>query len=182
MSFIFYKIYGRYLDTRKPSSYHLLLCTDPGMDLPEILEVYALRWNIEVYFKEIKQYFGFGKEQSWQYTVILASIHLAMLRYMLFYYVNLVQEICRFAELRNQISLNMKLFSYGMIVWSSISSIIADVIEKYTSYSDEMLMGILMAEIKDRVNLYFESLFPIALGIRPEDVCKLDYSEKKGAL
>jgi hypothetical protein len=164
------------------SSWVVLLCTDLGMDLPEILEIYALRWNIEVYFKEIKQYFGFGKEQSWQYTVTLASIHLAMLRYMLFYYVSLVQGTCRFTELRNQISLNLKLFSYGMMVWCSISSIIEGVLEKYTSYSDEMLMGILKAEIEDRVSQYFESLFPIALGIRPEDVRKLDCSEKKGAL
>ena len=163
------------------SSWVVPFCTDLGMELPEILEAYALRWNIEVYFKEIKQYFGFGKEQSWQYTVTIASIHLAMLRYLLFYYVSLVHGTCRFTELRNQISLNLKLFSYGMIVWCSISPIIADVLEKYTSYSDGMLMGILKAEINDRVSKYFESLFPIALGIRPEDVRRLDYSENKGA-
>jgi len=164
------------------SSWVVLLCTDPDMDLPEILEIYALRWNIEVYFKEIKQYFGFGKEQSWQYTVIWASIHLAMLRYILFYYLSLVHATCRFSELRNQISLNLKIFSYGMIVWHSISHIIADVLEKYTSYSDALLMGTIMADIEDRVGQYFATLFPIALGIRPEDIRKLDCSEKKGAL
>ncbi|NQY63357.1 MAG: hypothetical protein HRT38_06415 [Alteromonadaceae bacterium] len=29
-----------------------------------MLEIYALRWGIEVYFKEVKQKLGFFKEQS----------------------------------------------------------------------------------------------------------------------
>lgn len=164
------------------SSWVVILSSDTGMDLTEILETYSLRWSIEVYFKEIKQYFGFGKEQSWQYAVTVASIHLAMLRYILFYYVSLAHDSCSFSDLRNQISLNLKIFSYGMIVWDSISHIITDVLENYMSDSDPVLTGIIMIEIEDRVSRYFESLFPIALGIRPEDVQKLDYSEKKGAL
>ncbi|MCP4297732.1 MAG: transposase [Proteobacteria bacterium] len=98
------------------SSWVVLLCTDDQIDLEKILEIYALRWNIEVYFKEVKQYFGFLSEQSWQYTVCVASVHLAMIRYTLFYYLSLVHSTFNFSQFRNQISMNMVLFSYGMIV------------------------------------------------------------------
>ena len=36
-----------------------ILTTDPQMSMIRILEVYALRWGIEVYFKEAKQHLGF---------------------------------------------------------------------------------------------------------------------------
>ncbi|MEO8426730.1 MAG: transposase, partial [Verrucomicrobiota bacterium] len=39
----------------------LFLCTDLTLNNTKILEVYSLRWSIEVYFKEIKQNLGFLK-------------------------------------------------------------------------------------------------------------------------
>ncbi len=54
----------------------LFLTTDPTMSLTKILEIYALRWGIEVYFKEAKQHLGFLKEQTWTFASHTASIHL----------------------------------------------------------------------------------------------------------
>ncbi len=164
------------------SSWVVILCTDVDMILSDILEVYALRWNIEVYFKEIKQYFGFGKEQSGQYASILASIHLAMIRYILFYYLSLVHSSCGFTELRNQVSFNLKVFSYGFIAWQTISQIIAGILDNYTVLTGEIVMKMVKADIETQVGQYFENLFPIAIGILPEEIQKLDYAEKKGAL
>ena len=70
----------------RPSSadtWVLFLCTDVTRPDAKILEAYALRWSIEVYFKEIKQNLGFLKEQSGRYAVAYASVHLAALRYLL---------------------------------------------------------------------------------------------------
>lgn len=164
------------------SSWVVLLCTDVDMELQDILETYALRWNIEVYFKEIKQYFGFGKDQSWQYAACLASIHLALIRYILFYYLSLVHSSCGFAEIRNQIALNVKIFTYGFVAWQSISRVISGVLSQYSHLAGENVIGMIQADIENQVNQYFESLFPIALGIQPEEIQKLDFSEKKGAL
>jgi hypothetical protein len=41
-----------------------------------VLEIYALRCAVEVYFKEAKQHLGFLKEQSIHYAAYIASIHL----------------------------------------------------------------------------------------------------------
>ncbi len=42
----------------------VFLCTDTSLTAIDILELYAMRWAIEVYFKEAKQPLGLLKEQS----------------------------------------------------------------------------------------------------------------------
>ena len=49
----------------------LFLTTDSQMNDETILEIYALRWGIEVYFKEAKQKLGFLKEQSRHYSAYI---------------------------------------------------------------------------------------------------------------
>jgi len=44
----------------------LFLTTDVQLSTSKMLEVYALRWGIEVYFKEAKQHLGFLSEQNGQ--------------------------------------------------------------------------------------------------------------------
>ncbi len=41
-----------------------------------MLEIYALRWGIEVYFKECKQHLGLLKEQTITFASHIASISL----------------------------------------------------------------------------------------------------------
>ena len=61
----------------------VFLSTDIRLSPEEILSIYSLRWGIEVYFKEIKQHFGFLKEQTGDYAVQYASIHLAAIRFII---------------------------------------------------------------------------------------------------
>jgi hypothetical protein len=138
-----------------------------------------LRWNIEVYFKEIKQYFGFGKEKSWQYAVCLASIHLAMIRYILLYYLSLVHSSWVLLNFATKSLSNLKIFSYGFIAWQTITQIISGILDNYSVLTGKIVMEMVKTDIEDQVGQYFESLFPIALGILPEEIQKLDYSEKK---
>ncbi len=164
------------------SSWVDILCTDIDMTVLDILEVYALRWNIEVYFKEIKQYFGFGKEQSWQHASCPASIHLATIGFTLFCYLSLVPSSCGFSEPRNPISFHLKLFSYGFIAWQTISRIISDILDNYSGLTGKIVMEMAKADIETRVGAYFESLTPIALGILTEEIQKPDDSETKSAI
>ena len=71
---------------------------------PKILKIYALRWSIEVYFKEVKQNMGFQKEQSSNYVVHYASIRLAAIRYSLFFNLVLDDGSLSFGEVRNKIT------------------------------------------------------------------------------
>jgi hypothetical protein len=39
------------------------LSTNVNLEAAKVLEIYALRWAVEVYFEEAKQHLGFLKEQ-----------------------------------------------------------------------------------------------------------------------
>jgi hypothetical protein len=80
----------------------VFLCTDVTLSDAKILEIYALRWSIEVYFKEIKQNLGFLKEQSGRYQVAYASVHLAALRYLLLFDAMLRSGQLTYGEVRDR--------------------------------------------------------------------------------
>ena len=61
----------------------VFLSTDPTLSSKRALEVYALRWSIEVYFKEAKQHLGLLQEQTRSFASHVASIHLTAIRYLI---------------------------------------------------------------------------------------------------
>ena len=67
---------------RKKENWVVFLSTDASISTKKILEVYALRWSIEVYFKEVKQHFGFLREQTGDYAVHYASVRLCAIGYL----------------------------------------------------------------------------------------------------
>ena len=42
----------------------VFFCTDPKLDVTDIIKTYAARWGIEVCFRELKQHLGFGDPSS----------------------------------------------------------------------------------------------------------------------
>jgi hypothetical protein len=60
------------------SSWNLLLTTDLGLNYTKAVEIYQIRWTIEVFFKETKQYLGLCKTQSNDFDAHIASITLIM--------------------------------------------------------------------------------------------------------
>jgi hypothetical protein len=72
-------------DGRK--DWQVLLCTDIYQKPDEIIEYYARRWSIEVYFKDAKQLFYMGKDQSNNFDALVAANSLVMIRYLLIVYI-----------------------------------------------------------------------------------------------
>lgn len=68
------------------SNWRMLVTTDLQMSFTKIIEVYKIRWTIEVFFKECKQYLLLGKCQSQDFDAQIADITLSMIRYILLSY------------------------------------------------------------------------------------------------
>jgi len=66
-------------DKQQPGKHDwvVFLSTDSHLEPQKILELYAMRWAIEVYFKESKQHLGFLKEQARHNACYISSIHLS---------------------------------------------------------------------------------------------------------
>lgn len=66
--------------------WRLLVTTDLKMSFTRIIEVYKIRWTIEVFFKECKQYLLLGKSQSRDFDAQIADTTISMIRYILLSY------------------------------------------------------------------------------------------------
>ncbi|MCH7658708.1 MAG: transposase [Bacteroidetes bacterium] len=66
--------------------WRMLVTTDLQMSFTRIMEVYKIRWTIEVFFKECKQYLLLGKCQSQDFDAQIADTTLSLIRYLLLSY------------------------------------------------------------------------------------------------
>ena len=60
-----------------------LITKDTSLKFVKAIEVYSIRWSIEVFFKEAKQLFGLGKYQSTNVDAQVAQITIIMTQYLL---------------------------------------------------------------------------------------------------
>ena len=71
----------------RSENWHLLLTTDLTLSFVKLMRVYQIRWTIEVFFKECKQYLNLGKSQSSCFDGQIADTTVSMLQHiMLSYY------------------------------------------------------------------------------------------------
>lgn len=66
----------------KRGSWKTILNTELSSNFTQTIETYQIRWSIEVFFKESKQYLGLGKSQSTDFDVQIAETTIAMMQYL----------------------------------------------------------------------------------------------------
>lgn len=102
----------------------LFLTTEIRLSMSKMLEIYALRWGIEVYFKEAKQHLGFLAEQTVSFASHTASIHLCAIRYLILVHHKLANQELRAADVRSNIQEHMDVLSYAGRLWHLFRAII----------------------------------------------------------
>jgi len=63
--------------------WHLILSTDASLSYLAVMEQYQVRWTIEVFFKESKQYLNLGGCQSTNFEAQIADTTMTMIQYIL---------------------------------------------------------------------------------------------------
>jgi IS4 transposase len=58
----------------------------------EIIEIYKRRWDIEQGYKELREHFGFGKEENRIYEALIARITLSLFAYNIVSYINRISH------------------------------------------------------------------------------------------
>jgi hypothetical protein len=156
----------------------IFLTTETDVTAEQTLEIYALRWSIEVYFKEAKQNFGLLAEQSGKYQVAYASVHLAAVRYLLIFEAMQRNGNISFGEHRDLQSGKLLALSYAGLLWGLFRSIISGVFEKL-----EAQMGrALLEKVTDAIDGAVESFLNDALHMTLSDVEILKRAEAAGHL
>ena len=132
----------------------LFLTTDIELSMSKMLEIYALRWEIEVYFKEAKQHLGFLKEQTATFASHTASIHLCAIRYLILVHNKLEYQHAHIGGIRSNIQDQLDSLSFAARLWQIFRAIISGAL----SDLQEVLgcsAGAVMHTIDERVNEFF---------------------------
>jgi hypothetical protein len=156
----------------------VFLCTDTNMSEAKILQAYALRWSVEVYFKEVKQNLGLFKEQSGRYQVAYASVHLAALRYLLLFEAMLRQGRLSYGEIRDRESGRLQTLTYAALLWQLFRSLIEGALDGLVRELGRKLVNRIMAAIDQSVESFLED----ALQISAEQVAAQLKAEELGYL
>ena len=67
----------------KRSKWRLLITTNTSLSYIKVIEIYQIRWSIEVMFKELKQYFHIEKCQSLDFDAQIADTTIRMIQYLI---------------------------------------------------------------------------------------------------
>jgi hypothetical protein len=142
-------------DKPQPGKHHwaLFLSTDPKLTAQSMLEIYALRWGIEVYFKEGKQNLGLLKEQTINFASHIASISLTAIRYLMLLHESLSQGR-KLSEVRSDMSDGLVALSFGSRLWGLFRSLINNSVEQFRSEIGAVADEIMVA-IEQSVNRFF---------------------------
>jgi hypothetical protein len=156
----------------------VFLCTEVTLKEANILEVYALRWSIEVYFKEIKQNLGFLKEQSGRYELAYASIHLSAIRYLLLFEAMLRNGQLDYGQVRDRQTGQLQALTYASLLWQLFRALIEGALEGLV----QDLGRKVVQKITDAIDQTVEAFLNEALQISPEQVSAQLKAEELGYL
>ncbi len=142
--------------------YGLFLCTDTELTAQKILEIYSLRWSIEVYFKEIKQNMGFLSEQTGNYVCHYASIHLSAIRYMMFAYLMAQDDSCkRLSDAKAETISKIELLCYANLLWDFFKALIHGALNKLIATVGKSLVDLVKATIDSTILSFLEEALQI---------------------
>jgi hypothetical protein len=156
----------------------VFLCTDAHLSEANILKAYALRWSIEVYFKEIKQNLGFLKEQSGRYQVAYASVHLAALRYLLLFEAMLRAGQLSYGEIRDRETGRLQTLTYAALLWQLFRALIEGALDSLVRDLGRKVVNKVLAAIDQTV----EEFLNHALQIDPQQISVQLKAEQLGYL
>ncbi|MCU7900108.1 MAG: transposase [Candidatus Thiodiazotropha sp. (ex Lucinoma aequizonata)] len=146
----------------------LFLTTDIRLSMSKMLETYALRWGIEVYFKEAKQHLGFLQEQTTTFASHTASVHLCAIRYLMLVHNKLEDPDFRVGDIRSQIQEQLDLLSFAGKLWQIFRVIISGTLSELQATLGCSVDTVMLAIDKRVSEFFISSLQPDAFTMQLE--------------
>ena len=83
----------------RTSNWHLLATTDMTLNFIALMEAYQIRWSIEIFFKETKQYLNLGQCKSSNFDAQVADTTISMIQYTMLGYCKRINYQTSFGDL-----------------------------------------------------------------------------------
>ena len=110
----------------KHKEWKAIISTDISMSALAIMKVYAIRWSIEVFFKEAKTLLKMGKCQSVDFDAQIANISLSLLLYTIMAYYRRTMDIDTTGTLFESVKKDI----YQKTIAENLWDFFVDIIEK----------------------------------------------------
>jgi predicted nucleic acid-binding Zn finger protein len=118
----------------KNGKWKVFICTDTSLSFIKMIEIYQIRWSIEVFFRETKQLLRLGRCQSNDFDAQIADATITMVQYILltcrFRYENYESKTGMFLQIKEETTLqrlNQRLWGLFLEVVRVISEIFEDI-------------------------------------------------------
>ena len=141
----------------------VFLSTDTALSAADMLELYAMRWVIEVYFKEAKQHLGFLKEQSNHYAAYVASVHLTAIRFCLLVIAKQTQGESNVALMRQKLCSNSADISFASKLWQVFRAVIIGALDELRA-----VFGDAATLVMETIDAHIQCLFTQVLQLDPK--------------
>jgi hypothetical protein len=140
-----------------------IVSTNTQLTNEEIINIYKRRWNIEQGYKELREYFGFGKEENRIYEALIARITLSFISYNIVSYINrMTHEPQTIGGLFKDLECELNTLAISMELFINILNEIAQKVEN--SKNNEavnmflaQLIGSLRITVKNQLDFTCES-------------------------
>jgi len=140
-----------------------ILSTNTQLTSERIIEIYKKRWNIEQGYKDLREYFQFGKEENRIYEALVARVSLSFLTYNITSYLNRINhEPQTLGELFKDLECELTNLAISMEIFIELLTQLAQKIEN-TQTSQEVdnflaqFIGSLRVTVKNQLNFMCES-------------------------
>ena len=122
-----------------------IMTTNTDLSFEQAYKIYSIRWSVEVFFKEAKQYLGLGKCQAQDFDAQIASTTLCMIQYNLLSAVKRFNDYETFGELFRASQKDALKLTISEQIWLIITELVADLSEIF-DVDAELLMEKLFLE------------------------------------
>jgi hypothetical protein len=140
-----------------------IISTNKHLADEEIINIYKRRWNIEQGYKELREHFGFGKEENRIYEALIARITLSFISYNIVSYINRMNhEPQTIGGLFKELECELNSLAISMELFINILNEIAQNIEdtknnEVVNMFLEQLIGSLRVTVKNQLDFSPES-------------------------
>lgn len=129
--------------TSKHGKWHLLASTNLKLGILKAYEIYSIRWSIEVFFKESKQYFGLGKSLSQDFDAQIADISIAMIEYNVFSLAKRFEAYESIGGLFEQVKDQAMELTISLRIWGFILELLQIIAEFIDSDFNDLIINIM---------------------------------------
>lgn len=125
----------------------------------QIIDIYKKRWNIEQGYKDLREYFGLGREENRLYEALIARITLSMFTYNLLTYINRIKhEPQTLGQLFRDLECELEALAISMQLFLQILTNIANISDNLKTNKElQQIVAVIGSYTKKELGFMCES-------------------------